>query len=61
MATKRNNSLCIIRKIFGTNVEIHLTEDEVCMLYDEVCRRSRDRHLGTEKFPKMPNEYEVCR
>lgn len=67
MATKRNSNLCIIRTVFGSNVEIHLTEAEVRELYDEVCRRSRDRMLGTikamvtldqksKKMPPMPNE-----
>lgn len=67
MAKTKYGSLTITRVIFGTPVEIGVTEDEVRALYDEVCRRSRDRHLGTIKamvrdahkaFPKMPNEYE---
>ena len=67
MATKRNSNLCIIRTVFGNDIEIHLTEAEVRELYDEVCRRSRDRMLGTvktmvtldhksKKMPHMPNE-----
>lgn len=61
MSIKRNYNLCIIRKVFGRDVEIHLTEREVCELYDEVCRRSTDAHVGDLKkgFPKFPNEHEV--
>lgn len=67
MAKTKYSSLTITRVIFGKPVEIGVTEDEVCVLYDEVCKRSRDRHLGTVKatvheahkaFPKMPNEHE---
>lgn len=59
--------LAIIRTVFGTPVEIGVTEAEVRELYDTVCKISRDRHLGTIKlmvheahkaFPKMPNEHE---
>ena len=68
MPIKRNSNLCIVRKVLGTDIEIHLTETEVRALYDEVCRRSRDAHIGVMKtmlkesrknFPKMPNEHEV--
>ena len=68
MPVKRNSNLCIVRKVLGTDIEIHLTETEVRALYDEVCRRSRDNHIGVmnamlkesrKNFPKMPNEHEV--
>jgi hypothetical protein len=70
MAKTKYGNLTITRVIFGTPVEIGVTEDEVCALYDEVCKRTRDRHLGTIKamvheshkaFPKMPNEHEVAK
>lgn len=66
MAKTKYGNLTITRVIFGTSVEIGVTEDEVRALYNEVCKRSRDRHLGTIKamvheahkaFPKMPNEH----
>ena len=68
MAKTKYGNLTITRSIFGTPVEIGVTEDEVRALYDEVCKRTRDRHLGTIKamvctsnktLPKMPNEHEV--
>ena len=70
MAKIKYGSLAITRTIFGTPIEIGVTEDEVRALYDEVCRRSCDRHLGTLKamvhsthkaFPKMPNEHEEAK
>ena len=61
MSVKRNHNLCIVRHVFGTDVEIHLTEHEVRVLYDEVCRASTKAHVGKlrKEFPKMPNEHEV--
>ena len=59
--------LAITRTIFGTPIEIGVTEAEVRELYEIVCKTSRDRHIGTIKamvheahkaFPKMPNEHE---
>lgn len=59
--------LAIVRTVFGTPVEIVVTEAEVRSLYEIVCKVSRDRHIGTIKamvheahkaFPKMPNEHE---
>ena len=70
MPKTKYGNLTITRVIFGTPVEIGVTEDEVCALYDEVCKRTRDRHLGTIKammresqnaFPKLPNEHEVAK
>lgn len=69
---KAKTGLAIVREFFGTPVEIPLFEDEVRALYDEVCRRSTARHLGTLKilsklekrekeFSKMPNEHEVSK
>lgn len=67
MAKTKYGKLAVTRYVFGTPVEIGITEDEVRELYDEVCRRTRDRHLGTIKtmvtldrkakeMPPMPNE-----
>ena len=70
MPKTKYGTLTITRVIFGTPVEIGVTEDEVRALYNEVCKRSRDRHLGTIKamvrdshkeFSKMPNEHEVAK
>ena len=70
MAKTKYGNLIITRTVFGTPIEIGVTEDEVLALYDEVCRRSRDRHLGTvramvrdahKEFPKMPNEHKEAK
>ena len=72
MAIKRNSNLCIVRTVFGTEVEINLTEAEVRALYDEVCRRSQKNQIGVlrsvlgakynnKEVPRMPNEHEVSK
>lgn len=48
--------LVIVREVFGTPVEIHLFEDEVRALYDEVCKRSTSRHLGVMKALSKPGK-----
>ena len=48
--------LVIVREVLGTTVEIHLFEDEVRALYDEVCRRSTSRHLGPMKALAKPGK-----
>lgn len=50
------NSLYITRTVFGREVNIPLTEDEVIKLYVKVVKQNNKKER-TRELPTMPNEH----